>query len=212
MLKKISILIIFLSCTCYGQRPQTIAYIDMEYILQNIPDYNKAQLELDSKASQWKIIIEEFETEIKNMKSDLNDEKILLTEDLIIERREDIEIKEKELSQLRASYFGTYGTYFEMRKQLVQPIQDEVYSAIQQIVAKKNYDFVFDKTSDLTMLFANPKYDISKVVISYITKSEKERKREEEKLKKENSKQDREKRIEEQKIKRAERESKVIHR
>jgi len=212
MLKKTSILIIFLSCICNAQKAQTIAYIDMEYILQNIPNYDKAQLKLDSKASQWRKSIEKSENEIKNLKLELNNEKILLTEDLIVERQEDIEIKEKELSKKRAGYFGSNGTYFEMRKQLVQPIQDEVYNAIQKIVAKKKYDFVFDKTSDLTMLFANPKYDISKAVISYITKSEKEREREEAKLKKAKSKEDLNKRIEEQKRKKAERESKVIHR
>lgn len=212
MLKKLSILIIFISCVCIGQKPQSIAYIDMEYILQNIPGYEKAQLKLDSKASQWRKKIERSENEIKKLRQELNNEKILLTEDLVVERQEDIQIKEKELSKLRASYFGTQGAYFEMRKQLVQPIQDEVYNAIQQIVKRKKYDFVFDKTSDLTMLFANPKYDISKSVISYITKSEKEREREEEKLKKAQAKADLEKRIEEQKKRKAERESKVIHR
>jgi Skp family chaperone for outer membrane proteins len=212
MLKKLYILIIFLSCACYAQKAQSIAYIDMEYILQNIPDYEKAQLKLDSKASLWRKKIEKYENEIKNLKVDLSNEKILLTEGLIVERQEDIEIKEKELSKMRASYFGTSGAYFDMRKQLVQPIQDEVYNAIQQVVARKKYDFVFDKTSDLTMLFANPKYDISKVIISYITKSEKEREREEEKLKKAKSKEDLNQRIEQQKRKKTERESKVIHR
>ena len=212
MLKKIPVLIIFLSCVCIAQKAQTIAYMDMEYILQNIPDYDKAQLKLDSKASLWRKKIEKSEIDIKDLKIELNNEKILLTEDLIVERQEDIEIKEKALSKMRASYFGTNGTYFEMRKQLVQPIQDEVYNAIQKIVAKKRYDFVFDKTSDLTMLYANPKYDISKIIISYITKNEKEREREEEKLKKEKAKEDLKKRIEAQKRKRSERESKVIHR
>ena len=212
MLKKLSILIIFLSCVCIAQKPQSIAYIDMEYILQNVPGYEKAQLKLDSKASQWRKKIERSENEINNLKLELNNEKILLTEDLIVERQEDIQIKENELSKMRASYFGTNGTYFEMRKQLVQPIQDEVFNAIRQIVARKKYDFVFDKTSDMTMLYGNPKYDISKTVISYITKSEKEREREEEKLKKAKSKEDLEQRIEDQKKRKAEKESKVIHR
>ena len=212
MLKKLSILIIILSCACIGQKPQSIAFIDMEYILQNVPGYEKAQLKLDSKASQWRKKIERSENEIKNLKLELNNEKILLTEDLILERQEDIQIKVNELSKMRASYFGTKGAYFELRKQLVQPIQDEVFNAIQQIVSRKKYDFVFDRTSDLTMLYANPKYDISKTVISYITKSEKEREREEAKLKKAKAKEDLEKRIEEQKRKKAERESKIIHR
>jgi Skp family chaperone for outer membrane proteins len=212
MLKKNSILIIFISCVCYGQKPQSIAYIDMEYILENIPGYEKAQLKLDSKASQWRRTIENSENEILKLKTALSNEKILLTEDLILEKQEDIQIKEKELSKMRASYFGTNGSYFELRKQLVQPIQDDVFNAIQSIVARKKYDFVFDKTSDLTMLYGNPKYDISKTVISFITKSEKEREREAEKAKKAKAKADLEKRIEQQKKKRAEKQNNVIHR
>ncbi|WP_152285612.1 OmpH family outer membrane protein [Flavicella marina] len=212
MFKKITISILLISSILFAQKPQTIAFIDMEYILQNIPDYEKAQLKLDSKASQWRKKIERSENEIEKLKSDLSNEKILLTEDLIVERQEDISIKEKELSKMRASYFGTKGAYFELRKQLVQPIQDEVFNAIQQVIAKKKYDFVFDRTSDLTMLYGNPKYDISKTIISYLTKSEKEREREEEKLKKQKNKEDLEQRIEAQKKRKAEKESKVIHR
>lgn len=212
MLKNISILIIFLSCICNAQKAQRIAYIDMEYILQNVPGYEKAQLKLDSKAAGWRKKIERSEKEISNLKLELNNEKILLTEDLIVERKEDIEIKEKELSKMRASYFGSKGVFFEMRKQLVQPIQDEVFNAIQQIATKKKYDFVFDKTSQLTMLYSNPQFDISKTVISYITKSEKEREREEAKAKKAKAKEDLQQRIDEQNERKKERESKVIHR
>tara|TARA_B100000809_G_scaffold204823_1_gene206332 strand:+ start:9584 stop:10222 length:639 start_codon:yes stop_codon:yes gene_type:complete len=212
MLKKITLLIFFVSSICSGQKPQTIAYIDMEYILQNIPDYEKAQLKLDSKAAQWRKKIERSEKEIEKLKSDLSNEKILLTEDLILERQEDIQIKETDLSKQRASYFGTKGAYFEMRKQLVQPIQDEVYNAIQKIIARKKYDFVFDRTSDLILLHANPKYDISKTVISYITKTQKEREKEEAKLKKAKSKEALQKRIDDQKKRKSQRESKVIHR
>ena len=212
MLKKVTLLIVFISCLSSAQKPQTIAYVDMEYILQSIPEYEKAKQKLDSKAAGWRKKIQSSENEIEKLTIALNNEKILLTEDLIIERKEDIQIKEAELSKLRASYFGTKGAYFEMNKQLVQPIQDEVYNAIRQIVAKKKYDFVFERSSDLILLHANPKYNISKTVISYITKSEKEREKEEAKLKKEQSKAALDQRIEEQKKRKAEKESKVIHR
>ena len=212
MLKKITLLLVFISAVCSAQKPQTIAYVDMEYILQSIPEYEKAQGKLDSKAADWRRKIERSEKEIEKLKFDLHNEKILLTEDLVLERKEDIQIKEAELSKLRASYFGTKGAYFEMRKQLVQPIQDEVYNAIQLIVAKKKYDFVFERSSELLLLHANPKYNISKTVISYITKTQKEREKEEAKQKKADSKAALEKRIEEQKKKKAEKESKIIHR
>lgn len=212
MIKKVFILIFLAGGLLNAQRPQTIAYIDMEYILENVPAYQKAQKKLDFKVSQWRQNIEKFEVEIEKMKSELSDERILLTKDLIIEKEEDIQIKEVELKKLQARYFGVEGSLFEMRQQLVKPIQDEVYNAIQAIVKKKRYDFVFDRSGDLVMLHANPKYDISKSVITYITKSTKEIQRDEAKLKKEKSKSALKKRIEEQKAKRAKKQGKVIHR
>lgn len=212
MLKKVFILLLLSSQFLQAQKPQRVAYVDMEYILENISEYNKAQKKLDSKAAEWRKQIERSAKEIEKMTADLNNEKILLTENLIIEKQEEIHVKEIEHAKLQAKYFGVNGSLFEMRKQLVQPIQDEVFNAIQQIVKKKNYDFVFERSSDLMLLYANPKYDISKTVISYITKSEKEREAEEAKLKKQQSKEALQKRIEEQKRRREEKQSKVIHR
>jgi len=212
MIKKVILLIFIASGLLNAQKPQTIAYIDMEYILESIPAYEEAQRKLESKVGQWRQNIEKREVVIEKLKSDLADEKILLTDDLILEKKEDIYIKEVELKKLEARYFGVEGSLFEMRQQLVQPIQDEVYNAIQIIVKKKRYDFVIDRSSDLILLHANKKYDISKIVIAYITKSKKEIKIEEAKLKKKKSKDALQKRIEAQKARRAKKESKVIHR
>jgi Skp family chaperone for outer membrane proteins len=212
MIKKVILLIFIASGLLNAQKPQTIAYIDMEYILESIPAYEEAQRKLETKVSQWRQNIEKKEGVIEKLKSDLADEKILLTDDLIIERKEDIHIKEVELKKLQARYFGVEGSLFEMRQQLVQPIQDEVYNAIQIIVKKKRYDFVIDRSSDLIILHANKKYDISKSVIAYITKSKKEIEIEEAKIKKKKSKDALQKRIEAQKARRAKKESKIIHR
>ncbi len=212
MFKKYILILFIISTAVVAQKPQTIAYVDMEYILENIAEYNKAQKKLDSKAAEWRKQIEKSAKEIEKMNADLNNEKILLTENLIIEKQEEIHIKEIEHSKLQAKYFGVNGSIFEMQKQLVQPIQDEVFNAIQQIIKKKRYDFVFERSSDLMLLYANPKYDISKTVIAYITKSEKEREAEEAKLKKQQSKEALQKRLDDQKKRREEKESKVIHR
>ncbi|MFC2110409.1 OmpH family outer membrane protein [Bacteroidota bacterium] len=212
MIKKIFILLLLAGGLLNAQKPQTIAYVDMEYILESIPAYQNAQKQLENKVAAWRSEIEKLEKEIETMKSDLAVEKILLTEDLIIDRQENIEIKEIELNKIKATYFGAQGSLFELRQQLVKPIQNEVYNAIQRIIKKKKYDFVFDRTSDLIMLHANKKYDISKTVIAYITKSQKELEFEEAKQKKASSKEALKKRLEEQRKRREERAKKIIHR
>lgn len=212
MIKKVFILTLFLSSILSAQKPQTIAYIDMEYILENLPNYNEAQKKLDNKVAGWRQKIEKEENDIEVLKTELLNEKILLTEDLIIDKQETIETKKIELQKLRARYFGSEGSLFLLRQQLVKPIQDEVYNAIQTIIKRKRYDFVFDRSSDLILLHANPKYDISKIVINYITKSKKEIEIEEAQLKKAETKASLKKRIEEQKARREKKQSKIIHR
>jgi len=107
------------------------------------------------------------------MKTDLSNEKSLLTNELISEREEDIDIKEQELRRLQQAYFGPTGDLFQMRKQFVKPVQDQVYNAIQDIATKKRYDFVLDKSSDLILLYSNSKYDISELVLNAIVKNRK---------------------------------------
>lgn len=156
-----------------AQKPQRVAYIDMNYILENVPEYVNAQSQLDSKVITWQKKLEVLTAEIEQMNTDLSNEKTLLTKDLISEREEDIDIKKQELSRLQQAYFGPTGDLFQMRKQLVKPVQDQVYNAIQDIAGKKRYDFVFDKSSDLILLYSNSKYDISELVLNAIVKNRK---------------------------------------
>ena len=156
-----------------AQKPQRVAYIDMNYILENVPDYVNAQSQLDSKVQSWQKKLDVLSSEIEQMNTDLSNEKTLLTKDLISEREEDIAIKQEELSRLQQAYFGPTGDLFQMRKQLVKPVQDQVYNAIQDIAGKKRYDFVFDKSSDLILLYSNSKYDISELVLNAIVKNRK---------------------------------------
>jgi Skp family chaperone for outer membrane proteins len=184
----------------------------MEYILESIPAYKKAQKTLDNKVAVWRKEIDKEASLIAEMKSVLNHEKILLTEDLISERKETIQFKEIELNKKKATYFGEEGSLFILRQQLVKPIQNDVYNAIQRIVTRKKYDFVIDRSRDLVLLHANPKYDISKTVIAYITKSIKEQQMEEAKEKKVKSKEALKKRIEEQQKRRVQKEKRIIRR
>ncbi len=158
----------------YAQKSQRIAYIDMEYILENLPEYLEAQNTLNAKIAKWKKNLDTQARHIEVLKTDLANEKAILTNDLIEEKEEDITLKQDELRRLESLYFGPNGDMFLVRKQLVKPIQDQVYYAIQKIVKAKKYDFVFDKSSELIMLYSNKKYDISEIILSSIDKTRKD--------------------------------------
>lgn len=156
-----------------AQKPQKVGYIDMNYILENVPEYVNAQSQLDAKVKTWQQKLDVLSKEIEQLKTDLSNEKSLLTKELINEREEDIVIKEQELMRLQQAYFGPTGDLFQLRKQFAKPVQDQVYNAIQDIAKKKKYDFVLDKSSDLILLYSNSKFDISELVLNTIVKNRK---------------------------------------
>lgn len=172
-MKKIFLLVVLILSVSFSwsQRNQIIAYIDMEYILENVPEYLEAQNTLDAKIAKWRKKLDEQERHIEILKTDLANEKAILTKDLIEEKEEEIHLKQIELRRLESLYFGPKGDMFSVRKQLVKPIQDQVYNAIQSISKRKKYDFVFDKSSDLVMLYSNKKYDISELVLATIDRT-----------------------------------------
>ncbi|MDY0780875.1 OmpH family outer membrane protein [Tenacibaculum sp. IB213877] len=163
-----TIVLLFIVTALSAQKSQKIGYIDMEYILQNIPEYIEAQNSLNEKVAKWKVNLDKEARSIEVLKTDLANEKAILTKDLIEEREEDIAIKQEALRRLESLYFGPDGDMYILRKQLVQPIQDQVYNAVQTIAARGKYDFVFDKSSDLVMLYSNKKHDISELVVKMI--------------------------------------------
>ncbi len=167
------ILVLFSSLMASAQKAQRVAYIDMNYILENIPEYVEAQTKLDGKVRKWQLKLDDLFGEINMLKTDLSNEKPLLTEELITEREEDIAIKQDELKRLQISYFGPTGDLFQLRKQLAKPVQDHVFNAVQEIAKRKRYDFVLDKSSDLIILYSNNKFDISEQVLNSIVKGRK---------------------------------------
>jgi len=169
------IVIIFFNFIVSAQKPQKVGYIDMNYILENVPDYVNAQAQLDTKVKTWQQKLDVLSNEIDQMNTDLTNEKPLLTKELINEREEDITIKQQEFKRLQQAYFGPTGDLFQMRKQLAEPVQDQVYNAIQSIAKKKKYDFVLDKSSDLILLYSNSKFDISELVLNTIVKNRKKK-------------------------------------
>jgi len=145
----------------------------MEYILQNVPNYTEAQNQLEQKAQKWKQEVEAKKIEINKLKDALKAEKALLTKGLIEERVAEIAFLENENLDLQQKRFGPNGDLMIQKEGLTKPIQDQVFTAVQDIAEAKKYDFVFDKTSDLTMLFAAKRFDISDQVIRVLNRAEK---------------------------------------
>ena len=151
-----------------------IAYIDMEYILDKVPDYAEAKNQLELKASKWKQELEVKRNDISALKAGLQSEKALLTKELIEEREEEIAYLEKDLIDYQEKRFGPMGDLVTQKAVLVKPIQDQVFTVVQDLAALRNYDFVFDKSSDLTMLFSAKKHDISDLVIKRLSRAAKQ--------------------------------------
>ncbi len=173
-------------------RGTKIGYIDMEYILQNVPAYTEAQNQLEQKAQKWKQEVETKKTEINKLKETLKAEKALLTKGLIEERETEIKYLEGEMLDFQQKRFGPNGDLIIQKSLLTKPIQDQVFTAVQDISEAKKYDFIFDKTSDLTMLFAAKRFDISDQVLRVITRSEKREQLTKKQLKEEEAKENKE--------------------
>jgi Skp family chaperone for outer membrane proteins len=156
-----------------AQRSIRIGYIDTEYVLESVPEYQTAVSELDSKVNTWKSDIEKKLNAIEEKKKQLNNESVLLTKELFDERMEDILFEETEILDYQRKRFGPEGDLYLQKKQLIQPVQDQIFSAVQDIAKTKRYDFIFDKSSDVVMLYSANKYDISDQVIKAITRSSK---------------------------------------
>jgi len=150
-----------------------IGYIDMDYILENVPDYKEASTQLDTKAQKWKQDIESRKNDITKLKENLKSEKALLTKELIEEREEEIKFLESDLIDYQQKRFGPRGDLAIQKEAIVKPVQDQVFTAVQDIAEAKAYDFILDKSSDMTMLFSAKKFDISDQVIRTITRAEK---------------------------------------
>lgn len=154
-----------------AQRSIRIGYIDMDYILENVPEYKEAQSQLDTKVTQWKAEMEKMTNEIDQMKKTLENERILLTQELIEEREEDIAYLQNELLEYQQARFGPGGDLIIQRSNLVEPIQDQVFNAVQEISKNRQYDFVFDKSAELVMLYANERHDISDQILLSINRA-----------------------------------------
>jgi len=165
-------LVFMLSLSLHAQRGVRIGYIDTEYILENVPEYQEATTQLNQKAEKWKNEIQAKLSTIEQKRKALSNEKALLTKELIDEREEDIYFEEKEILDYQQKRFGPNGDLFIQKKQLMQPVQDQIFAAVQDIATSKKYDLILDK-SETNMLYSNNVYDISELVIRSITRTAK---------------------------------------
>ncbi len=154
-----------------AQRGVRIGYIDTEYILQNVPEYQEASAQLDKKVQQWKVDIEKKLGVIEQKKKELENESVLLTKELYEERMEDISFEEAEILDYQQKRFGPGGDMIIQKRQLIEPIQDQIFAAVQQIAETKKFDFIFDKSADVVMLYSAERYDISEQVLRTITRT-----------------------------------------
>jgi len=158
----VSAFLLFSSSISYGQK---YCFVNSEYILSKIPAYNDAQKVLDQLSVKWQKEIEEHYSNIDKLYKAFQAEQILLTEEMKKRRQDEILSREKEAKDLQKQRFGYEGDLFKKKQELVKPIQDKVYNAVKKFATDQSYAVIFDKSSDLTMLFANPKYDKSDNVL-----------------------------------------------
>jgi outer membrane protein len=144
---------------------QKMAFIDTEYIMENIPAYKAAQSQLDQLSGQYQKELESMHAEIEQMYKDFQAESVLLSDDMKRKREDVIITKEKDYKQLQKKYFGPNGDLFKKRQGLVKPIQDDVFNAVQEISNEGSYSIVFDKAGGTTLFFTNPKFDLSDQVL-----------------------------------------------
>ena len=163
----------YLKCFEVDEIAHPEVHILTEYILENVPEYQQASSQLESKVQKWKTEIEKRLSVIDQKKKQLNSESVLLTKELYAERLEDISYEEAEILDYQQKRFGPNGDLMIQKQQLIQPIQDQIFAAVQEIAGNKKYDFIFDKSADVVMLYSAERFDISELVIRSITRASK---------------------------------------
>ena len=156
-----------------AQRGARVGYIDMDIILENISEYKKASLLLDQRIEEWKKEIEMKKIELKQLQDQLNAERVLLTPELIADRELEIKDFAGEVVNLQEKRFGPRGDRITQRNLLLKPIQDQVLTVVRTIAREKKYDYIFDRSADIVMLYSSKNYDISDLVLKKINAQQK---------------------------------------
>ena len=164
-MKKLLLLACCLWAVTLTAEAQKYAIIDTRYILDKMPDYKAAQKQLDDVAAEWQKDIDVQQTDLDRMYKAYEAEQVMLSDDLKKKREDQLFNKEKALRELQRKRFGFEGDLFKKRQELIKPIQDKVYNAVQKMAVTRGYDFVLDKSEGITIIFADPKLDKSEDVL-----------------------------------------------
>jgi outer membrane protein len=164
MIKNLILSFLFVGAI-FNSSAQRYAVIDSKYILQKLPEYRSAQQRLDQFSEQWQQEIDKKSTDLDRMFKNFDAEQVMLSDELKKKREDELYNKEKELKDLQKKRYGYEGDIFKKRQELIKPIQDKVYNAIQRLAVAKSYDFILDKSEGITVIFADPKLDKSDDVL-----------------------------------------------
>lgn len=144
---------------------QRYAVIDTKYILDRMPDYKAAQKNLDEIALGWQKEIDKMQAELDRMYKDFEAEQVMLSDELRKKREDQLFVKEKALRDQQRQRFGFEGDLFKKRQELIKPVQDKVYNAVQKLAVQRGYDFILDKSEGITVIFADPKLEKSEDIL-----------------------------------------------
>jgi outer membrane protein len=168
-MKKIIFFLLATVMITLSVKAQRYAIIDTRYILSKLPDYSDAQKKLDAFSLQWQKEIDDKQAALDQLYRNYEAEKVMLSEELLKKREDDLFNKEKEVRDLQKKRFGFEGDLFKKRQELVKPIQDKVYNAVQKLAVARQYDLILDKSEGITIIFADPKLDRSDDVLKELT-------------------------------------------
>lgn len=164
-MKKILMSLALMLTFAASMNAQKFVLVDMEYILKNIPAYERANEQLNQVSKKWQAEVEALNSEAQTLYKNYQSEAVFLSEEEKGRREEAIVAKEKEASELKRKYFSAEGELFKKRESLMAPIQDEIYNAVKDICDQKGYSLVLDRASDAGIIYASPKIDISNEVL-----------------------------------------------
>ena len=164
-MKKLFLSLLVLVGMATSMSAQKFVLVDMEYILKNVPAYERANEQLNQVSRKWQAEVDALSSEAQTLYKNYQSEAVFLSQEEKTRREDAIVAKEKEASELKRKYFGTEGELFKKRESLMTPIQDEIYNAVKDICDQKGYSLVLDRASDAGIIFASPKIDISNEVL-----------------------------------------------
>ncbi len=175
MKKWISFIVLFFGLASFSFA-QRFCYVDSQYILENLPEYTSSQSRLKSQTESWQKEIEQRKENLTKLQAEFEAEKILLTAEQVKEQEKKIADEVQALKLLQDRRYGPTGDLVNLRRLMVKPLQDQIYNATKEVADKRGYSFVFDKGSDLIMIYTDPKFDISREVLQTLRPELKEQK------------------------------------